>query len=203
MFWHHVLIFKTFFLGPLEGNEILENSTLSAQVNNKYTVRERRFGHVAVYNHSRVLFFPLKECFCAVFAQISKETGMWQHKFVYLSPSLSPREHQTWAEPSLITGIDSKVKESSRRGWRVRKMISFLLGCAATKPLRCWGKRESPNMQNTLALFLGVAAKPQALTKSRPPKDSEERGPSRRPCFQFHSPWLRPWWALDQKADAS
>lgn len=40
MFWHHVLIFKTFFLGPLEGNEILENSTLSAQVNNKYTGRE-------------------------------------------------------------------------------------------------------------------------------------------------------------------
>ena len=35
----------------------------------------------------------------------------------------------------------------------------FLFGCAATMSLRCWGKSESPNTQNTLALCLTVAAK--------------------------------------------
>lgn len=73
-------------------------------------------------------FFPLKECFCAVFAQISRETGIWQHKFVYLSP----RECQTWVETSLISRMDLNRANSKRAVEEAEgseRLFSFWLCC--------------------------------------------------------------------------
>lgn len=84
--------------------EILENSTLSAQVNGKYISKKRWFGWVTAYNHSRAFFFSLKECFCANSAPNLGRQEPDNMKVVNLSPwelrIWDFLDNQPWAEYS-------------------------------------------------------------------------------------------------------
>ena len=131
IFWQHVLTFKTFFRNSLtmvEGGvgKILENSTLSAQVNGKYISKKRWFGWVTAYNHSRAFFFSLKECFCATSAQNLGRQEPDNMKVVNLSPwelrIWDFLDNQPWAEYS-------KFIDRSRRGEHQNDYASSFWWC--------------------------------------------------------------------------
>lgn len=63
---------------------------------------------MAVYNHSRVLFFSLKECFCAPLPRFLGRQGCDNTKGVHLSL----KEISTGAETSLRTSLDLNIANS-------------------------------------------------------------------------------------------
>lgn len=126
-----------FFLGPHRKMKLLRTPLSQPK-----STRNTHLGRDSL----AVRQFMIKvECFCVMYAQVSKDRGCDNTKVVYLSPS----ELRTWAETPLITriGLNIANSERCRRGWRTRMITCFLFGCAATKPLRCRGKRGLPMCQ--------------------------------------------------------
>lgn len=152
--------------------EILENSTLSAQVNGKYISKKRWFGWVTAYNHSRAFFFSLKECFCATSAQNLGRQELDNMKVVNLSPwelrIWDFLDNQPWAEYS-------KFIDHSRRGWTSEWLCIFLL--VVLQP-SCWdaGRNERFPTCRMLWPCLSWCLRVQALMNCTSDPQPRKRG---------------------------